>query len=208
MNATETRAVLERNFDLMGRGEDFAVCYADDVSWTTFDGGTMVVGPTNVRDYVVELHTNMPEGEGRPLVCADGTAYLEGDFPDPRSPTHDRIAWCLAYDIADGLITAGRLYGALGFLVPAPRHCKGFRSVSEGDLYAKPNDRHGQLHGMNHLVERHLARVQCRMVRPLACRDLPGKDSNSRAVPVHEGQLMVVMVGDGFLGGAQFSGLR
>lgn len=50
MNATETRAVIERYFDLMGRGEDFGVCYADDV--------------------------------------------------------------------AEGLITCGRLYGALGFLVP------------------------------------------------------------------------------------------
>lgn len=60
MNATETRAVIERYFDLIGRGEDFGVCYADDVRWTTFDGGTTVVGPAKVRDYLIELHENMP----------------------------------------------------------------------------------------------------------------------------------------------------
>ncbi len=43
MKATETRTVIDRYFDLMGRGEDFATCYAEDVCWTTFDGGTKVV---------------------------------------------------------------------------------------------------------------------------------------------------------------------
>lgn len=119
MNAIQTRAVIEHYFDLMGGGRDFSVCYADDVRFTTFDGGRTVVGPTDVRDYLVELHSNMPEGDGRPMACVDGAVYLEGDFPDPRSTAGDRIAWCLAYDIADGLITAGRLYGAVGFLVPA-----------------------------------------------------------------------------------------
>lgn len=119
MNLIETRAVIEHYFDLMGRREDFGVCYADDVHWTTFDGGLTLVGPAQVRDYLIELHNNMPDGEGRPIAYADGTAYIEGDFPDPRSSSRDRIAWCLAYDVAAGRITSGRLYGALGFLVPA-----------------------------------------------------------------------------------------
>ena len=33
MKATETRAVIDRYFDLMGRDEDFATSYAKDVRW-------------------------------------------------------------------------------------------------------------------------------------------------------------------------------
>jgi hypothetical protein len=66
MKATETQAVIDHYFDLMGRGEDFAICYADDVRWTTFDGGTVVSGPTKVRGYLMGLHRNMPDIQTRP----------------------------------------------------------------------------------------------------------------------------------------------
>ena len=118
MKATEIRAVIDHYFDLMGRGEDFATCYADDVRWTTFDGGTEVSGPTEVRDYLMGLHRNMPDIQTRPRVYADETAYVEGDCADPRSAGTDRIAFCIAYDIADGVITSARCYGAIGFLAP------------------------------------------------------------------------------------------
>ena len=59
MKATETRAVIDRYFDLMGQDEDFSTSYAKDVRWTTFDGGTKVSGPTKVRDYLIGLHRNM-----------------------------------------------------------------------------------------------------------------------------------------------------
>jgi SnoaL-like protein len=119
MTSTETRAVIDRYFDLMGRGEDFATCYADDMRWTTFDGGTQVSGPTEVRDYLTGLHRNMPDIQTRPLVYADETAYVEGDCADPRSASTDRIAFCIAYEIANGLITSARCYGPIGFLAPA-----------------------------------------------------------------------------------------
>ena len=118
MKAAETRAVIDHYFHLMGRGEDFAICYAADVRWTTFDGGTVVSGPTKVRDYLMGLHRNMPDIQTRPLAYADDTAYVEGDCADPRSTSIDRIAFCIAYDIANGVITAGRCYGAIGFLGP------------------------------------------------------------------------------------------
>jgi hypothetical protein len=118
MKATETRAVIDRYFDLMGRGEDFATSYAEDVRWTTFDGGRTVVGPTEVRDYLVGLHRNMPDIQTRPLAYADGTAYVEGDCADPRDTSTDRIAFCIAYDVVDGAITSARCYGAIGFLGP------------------------------------------------------------------------------------------
>jgi ketosteroid isomerase-like protein len=118
MKATETRGVIDRYFDLMGRGEDFATCYAEDVRWTTFDGGTEISGPTEVRDYLTVLHRNMPDIKTRPRAYADGAAYVEGDCADPRSTGTDRLAFCIAYDVADGVITSARCYGAIGFLGP------------------------------------------------------------------------------------------
>jgi hypothetical protein len=118
MTVTETRAVIDHYFDLMGRGEDFATCYAEDVRWTTLDGGTVVSGPTEVRDYLMGLHRNMPDIQTRPLAYAAEAAYVEGDCADPRSTSTDRIAFCIAYDIAKGVITSARCYGAIGFLAP------------------------------------------------------------------------------------------
>jgi hypothetical protein len=118
MKATETPAVIDHYFDLMGRGEDFATCYAQDVRWTTLDGGTVVSGPAEVRDYLNGLHQNMPDIQTRPLAYAAETAYIEGDCADPRSASADRIAFCIAYDVANGLITSARCYGAVGFLAP------------------------------------------------------------------------------------------
>jgi hypothetical protein len=116
MKATETRAVIDRYFDLMGRGEDFAICYAEDVRWTTFDGGTVVSGAPEVRDYLTGLHRNMPDIQTRPRAYADETAYVEGDCGDPRGTSTDRIAFCVAYEVAEGVIASARCYGAIGFL--------------------------------------------------------------------------------------------
>ena len=118
MTGTTTQAVIDHYFELMGRGDDFGICYADDVQWTTFDGRTVVVGPAEVRDYLTGLHQNMPDIRTRPIVYAAGTVYVEGDCADPRSTSTDRIAFCIAYDVADGVIIAARCYGSIGFLGP------------------------------------------------------------------------------------------
>ncbi len=118
MKATNTQAVIDHYFELMGRGEDFSTCYAENVHWTTFDGATLVLGPSEVRDYLTGLHRNMPDIQTRPRAYADETAYVEGDCADPRSTSTGRIAFCVAYDVANGLITAARCYGAVGFLAP------------------------------------------------------------------------------------------
>lgn len=118
MKKMTTREVIDRYFELMGRGEDFAVYYADDVQWTTLDGGTVASGPSKVRNYLAGLHRNMPDIQTRPRAYADETAYVEGDCADPRSTGDDRIAFCVAYDVANGVITAARCYGAVGFLGP------------------------------------------------------------------------------------------
>ncbi len=118
MKNAKTEAVIDHYFELMGRGEDFAACYAVDVQWMTFDGETKVVGPKEVRDYLTGLHRNMPDIRTRPRASADDTAYVEGDCADPRSTSADRIAFCIAYDVANGVITSARCYGAIGFLGP------------------------------------------------------------------------------------------
>ena len=118
MKDTKTRAVIDHYFELMGRDEDLATCYADDVHWTTLDGGTKVVGPTEVRDYLTALHRNMPDIQTRPRAYMDETAYVEGDCADPRTTRTDRVAFCVAYDVANGVITSARCYGAIGFLGP------------------------------------------------------------------------------------------
>jgi hypothetical protein len=82
VKATDIRAVIDHYFDLMSRGEDFATCYSEDVRWTTFDGGTKVLGPTAVRDYLIGLHRDMPNIRTRPRAYADETAYVEGDYAD------------------------------------------------------------------------------------------------------------------------------
>ena len=76
MKAVETRAVIDHYFALMGRGEDFASCYDADVRWTTFDGGTVISGPTTVREYLIGLHQNMPDIRTRPLSYAAESAHL------------------------------------------------------------------------------------------------------------------------------------
>ena len=63
----------------------------------------------------------MPDIQTRPRRYADDTAYVEGDCADPRSTGTDRIAFCIAYDVADGVITVARCYGAIGFLGPVGR---------------------------------------------------------------------------------------
>jgi hypothetical protein len=117
MKAPPTRSVIQRYFELMGRDEDFASCYAPDVRWTTFDCGREVRGPTAVRDYVIALHRNMPDTKTRPLVYSDHVAFVEGDCADPRGGDA-RIGFCVAYDVADGMITSARCYGTIGFLAP------------------------------------------------------------------------------------------
>jgi hypothetical protein len=50
-----------------------------DARWTTFDGRTVVSGPTEIRDYVNGLHQNMPDIQTRPRTYGAETAYVEGD---------------------------------------------------------------------------------------------------------------------------------
>ncbi len=112
MGRHATQEVIDRYFQLMGRGEDFTDCYVSDVTWTTFDDGTQIHGPRPIRDNLGALHQNMVDAHTRRLICAASAAYLEGDCADPLSADTNRIAYCVAH-VADGRISAMRCYGTI-----------------------------------------------------------------------------------------------
>ena len=113
MSLEQTQQTINRYFDVMGRGGDFAQCYTADVTWTTTDTGEEVRGSSSVRDYVVALHNNMFDAQTRRIVVADGHAYLEGDCVEAPAGTGSRIYYCVAYDVADDRIAAMRCYGPI-----------------------------------------------------------------------------------------------
>jgi hypothetical protein len=59
MSLDQTQQTINRYFDVMGRGGDFAKCYTADVTWATTDTGEEVRGASSVHAYVVALHNNM-----------------------------------------------------------------------------------------------------------------------------------------------------
>jgi hypothetical protein len=117
MSLEQTQQTIDRYFDLMGRGGDFAECYTANVTWTTTDTGDEVRGPSSVRDYLVALHNNMFDAQTRRIVVSDGHAYLEGDCEAP-TESSSRIFYCVAYDIVNGRITAMRCYGPIAEMAP------------------------------------------------------------------------------------------
>jgi ketosteroid isomerase-like protein len=118
MSLDQTQQTINRYFDLMGGGDDFAECYTTDVTWTTTDTGDEVRGPSSVRDYIVTLHNNMFDAQTRRIVVSDGHAYLEGDCVQAPTKGSSRIFYCVAYDIVDGRITAMRCYGPIAHMAP------------------------------------------------------------------------------------------
>jgi hypothetical protein len=119
MEEQATEEVMDRYFKRMGAGEDFSDCYTSDVTWTTFDDGSHVQGPSQVRKYLLALHENMVDARTRKLIFTDSSAYLEGDCADSSTDGINRLAYCVAYDVTDNKITAMRCYGAIAH--PAPK---------------------------------------------------------------------------------------
>jgi ketosteroid isomerase-like protein len=121
MSFEETQRTIDHYFDLMSRDGDFGECYTADVTWTMTDTGDQVSGPPSVRDYLVALHTKMLDAPTRRIVVSEGHAYLEGDCLGAPTGTSSRIFYCVAYDIADGRITAMRCYGPIADLAASLR---------------------------------------------------------------------------------------
>ena len=118
MSLDQTQQAINRYFDVMGLGGDFAECYTADVTWTTTDTGEEVRGASSVHDYVVALHNNMFDAQTRSIVLSDGHAYLEGDCAQAPTGTGSRIHYCVAYDVVEDRIAAMRCYGPITAISP------------------------------------------------------------------------------------------
>ena len=117
MSVSSTQALISRYFATMGAEEDFAVFFADDVTWRWVESGYEVRGAAPVRDYILALHSRMHGGEQRDLVVADGHVLLEGGSVNAEDGNEPGLAYCLVYDVRDDRISAMRCYGTLARLM-------------------------------------------------------------------------------------------
>jgi hypothetical protein len=121
LTTSGTRSVMEQYFSTMAAHEDFSRFFAEDVTWLMVDSGQEVHGPAPVRDYILELHGRMKNGNQRPLVVTDDHAILEGDAVNDGAGHESGLAYCLVYDISGDRISALRCYGTLARLMPSPK---------------------------------------------------------------------------------------
>jgi predicted ester cyclase len=116
-----TRRVMDAYLEALRSGGDFASFYAPDVVWTFMEDGGQVHGRDAVRNVVVGMHTQSfaAHPEVRGLLVGDGTAMLEAVFAGthtgefmgiPATGLEVRKPYCVAYDVAEGSITALRAY--------------------------------------------------------------------------------------------------
>jgi hypothetical protein len=117
MSLDQTKRTIDSYFNAMGAGEDFSKFYTADVRWIMFDSGQEVRGPSEVRDYILALHSKMFGHHQRELVVADGHAYLEGDCVDQPGGTEAPYVYCLVYDLDDDRIRDMRCYGSIARLM-------------------------------------------------------------------------------------------
>ena len=116
-----TRRVMDAYLGALRSGGDFASFYAPDVVWTFMEDGGQVHGRDAVRNLVVGMHTQSfaAHPEVRGLLVGEGTAMLEAVFVGrhtgeflgiPPTGLDVRKPYCVAYDVAEGSITALRAY--------------------------------------------------------------------------------------------------
>lgn len=110
MSVEQTQRTLDRYFGLMGKDEDFAVCFTADVTWLVADTGEVIQGAESVRDYIIDLHSRMAGSQNRESVVGENFVYLEGACT-AAVPSSSRVNYCIAYDMRGGLIAAVRCYG-------------------------------------------------------------------------------------------------
>lgn len=113
--------VMQEYVEAVRSGGDFARCFSPDVLWTTMETGDEVRGRDAVRDLIVFLHSQAFDAEielRRVVVSGDG-AVLEAVFRGrqtaecfgvPADGGAVEVPYAVAYDLADGSITALRAY--------------------------------------------------------------------------------------------------
>ena len=117
MTLEQTRATMDRYFELMNNDEDFSALYAGDVRWLMADSGQEVHGRTEIREYVNELHSRMLSAEyPQGLVVTEEHAYIEGDAINADA-SNPGLSYCAVFDVSNGLITDIRCYGTVATLM-------------------------------------------------------------------------------------------
>ena len=128
MSVEETERTLREYLAALLGGGDFAAFLAEDVVWTTMETRDQIRGRQQVRDFIVALHSHLfdAEPELANVTAADGVAAIEAVFVGthiaefagiPATGTQVRLPYAVAYDIADGKITALRAYFPITALV-------------------------------------------------------------------------------------------
>jgi hypothetical protein len=115
MPTEQTKSIMHAYFEAMGRGE-FKQFFTEEVTWTTIESGDVVHGPSLVQNAIIVLHSQLSDVHTRRLVEFEGAAYIEGDAIG--ALTGKRVSYCIAYDLHEDRIMAGRAYGPLAAMTP------------------------------------------------------------------------------------------
>jgi steroid delta-isomerase-like uncharacterized protein len=128
MSLEETHAVIDAYLAALVAREDIAPFFKDDVVLELVDVGQRIQG----RDAVAEVIEGWQRQsfDARPeltnLIVGEGTAAIEavfvgtqtGEFSGiPASGKHVAVPYAVFYDVADGRITAVRIYGFVSGMV-------------------------------------------------------------------------------------------
>ena len=128
MTTEQTRQTMQAYADALLSFGDFARYLSDDATMTFMGTDRVVKGRDAVRDTIKFFHEIAFSSaiEVGTVVCGEGDAMLEavfvgthtGEFAGiPASGNPVRVPYSAFYDVADGKITALRLYMSLDELV-------------------------------------------------------------------------------------------
>jgi len=130
MSIDETQAVMDAYVAALVGREDIAPYFSEDVVFELVDVGQRLEGRDEVVAAIVELHEQTFDAipEVKNAVIGEGTAALEvvfvgthtGEFAGiPATGMDVAVPYSVFYDLADGKITALRIYGFATGLVAA-----------------------------------------------------------------------------------------
>jgi steroid delta-isomerase-like uncharacterized protein len=118
---TQTETTFQGYIGALLEGGDFAAYFSDDVVWTFMESGEEVRGRDNVRDVIVDMHTQAFKAtpELRSLVVGDGVVAVEATFHGthvgeyggvPATGRSVSVPYAVFYTLEGDRITALRAY--------------------------------------------------------------------------------------------------
>jgi steroid delta-isomerase-like uncharacterized protein len=128
MSLEETESTIRQYLAALLEGGDFASFFAEDVVWTTMETGDQLRGREAVRDYIINLHTQLFDAAPELVhtTFAEGVAGLEAVFVGthkaefagvPPTGAAVRLPYSMFYDVSATKIVALRAYFPINALV-------------------------------------------------------------------------------------------